>query len=179
MCLVSCCGGREGERSVDVVIFLRAYKARVSRFNFVLCPHLSGVSWLPWGCEAENSLFSCAVPSSNPTGCPQPAVWFLSCLCCPPTLLNEGSSLGCRRAPSVQEGASVDTLRARCAAKSCLGGPAPLSKHLSLQRACSFQPGIQLKPGGSRACERELQASLAAVQVALCTLARTAAYMLT
>lgn len=133
VCSVSCCGGREGERSVGVVIFLRAYKAPVSCFNFVLCPHLPGVSWLPWGCEAENSLFSCAVPPSNPTGCPQPAVWFFELgLCCPPTLLNEGSSLGCRRTPSVQEGATVDMLRARCAAKSCLGGPcSPLQTPVS------------------------------------------------
>lgn len=59
-------GGREGERSVDVGIFLRAYKAQASCFNFVLCPCLSGVSWLPWECRAENSPVPFTIPLSNP-----------------------------------------------------------------------------------------------------------------
>lgn len=59
-------GGRERERSVDVGIFLRAYEAQASCFNFVLCPCLSGVFWLPRGCGAENSPVPFTIPSSNP-----------------------------------------------------------------------------------------------------------------
>ena len=119
---MSCWGGREGQRSVDVGIFLRAYKAQASCFNFVLCPCLSGVSWLPLGREAENSLVPCAMPPSNPADCPQPAVWFLSwvCVVLPPYSMR-ALHWAVGEQPSVQERAPIHMLTARCAAKSCLG----------------------------------------------------------
>lgn len=114
--------------------------------------------------------------------CPQPAVWFLSwvCVVLPPYTMRALHWAGGEH-PSLQEGVSVHMLTSRFAAKSCLGAllPSPnpcLRKGLA---ACSWgQPGLQLEPGGFRASERELQASLAAVYVVLCTLGRAAAYTL-
>lgn len=156
-------GGREGERSVDVGIFLRAYRAQASCFNFVLCPRLSGVSWLSWGCGARQQPSSLHHTPLKP--CSQPAVWFLSwvCVVLPPYTMRALYWAGGEH-PSLQEGASVHMLTSRFAAKSCLGAllPSPNPYVCKGLAACSWgQPGLQLEPGGSRASERELQTSLA------------------
>lgn len=170
-CLV---GGREGERSVDVGIFLRAYKAQASCFNSVLCPCPSGVSWLPWGCGAENSPVPSPYPLQTlPSAC---CLVFELGLCCPPTLHHAGSSLVWRRASFSPGGSICSYAYIKICSQELSGGPAPppnpcLCKGLA---ACSWgQPGLQPEPGGSRASERELQASLASC--VLCTLGRAAA----
>lgn len=153
-------GGREGERSVDVGVFLRAYKARASCFNFVLCPCLSGVSWLPWECRAENSPVPFTIaPSTLPSAC---CLVFELGLCCPLTLHHAGSSLGWRRAFFSPGGSIYSYACIKICSLELSGGllPSPnpcLCKGLA---ACSWgQPGLQLGPGGSRASEGELQAS--------------------
>lgn len=144
MCLVS--WGGEGERSVDVGIFLRAYRAQGSHFNFVLCPCLSGVSWLPLGCEAENSLVPCAVLPTNPAGCLQPGVWFLSwvCVVLPPYSMR-ALHWAIGEQPSVREGAPVHMLTARCTAKSWLGALLPSPKPCLCKRlAAGASQGFSL-----------------------------------
>lgn len=86
---------------------------------------------------------------------PHPAVWFLSYICVillPYTMWALHWAGGDH--PSLQEGASVICLHQDLQPRAVWGPCSPPQTPVSVK-------GLQLEPGGSRASERELQASLA------------------
>lgn len=107
----------------------------------------------PRGCEAENSLVPWAISPSHPAGCPLPAVCFLSwvCVVLPPYSMR-ALLWAVGEQPSVQEGAPVHTLTARCAVKSCLGA-LPL-----LPKTPVSAKGLQLAAGARQGFSSSLEA---------------------